>query len=428
MTMLLNELFNEFFQSIIEYNLDAVLVFSIEGKIIKQNQQAAKIFGYTDDEARGIHFRKLIVSKQEEIFDQMKRAAQGIPFDTEINAYCKKRKVLHLQVKCIPLKSQNQIIGFFCVVKDMTESFKAKLSLRESEKRYQLLADNSLDLIQLLNLDGIVTYASPSHKTVLGYNAEEYVGKWVLHQPDGAVDESFKKTFVNMVLTQKAFTHEIRRKHRSGYDVWLELKGTPMFDEDGNFQHMMLVGREVTERKIYQKELEFLSFHDSLTGVPNRRLFKEKLEQALKEGKRYQRKFALLFIDLDHFKRINDTYGHDIGDELLLEFSNRVKQQLRECDTLARHGGDEFTIILSDLQAEAEAIKIAKRILGSLKEPWKIGKHVIQMTLSMGIALYPKDGISSDELLKHADNALYVVKENGRNNMQVYSRITEDLS
>ncbi|MBO0962799.1 sensor domain-containing diguanylate cyclase [Neobacillus sp. MM2021_6] len=426
--MTLNESSNELFQSIVEENPDAVLVFSVDGRIVQLNRKAVEILGYTVEEALGIHFRRVIVSKQKRVFTHFKKAVQGIPYKDEIDAYHKKGNVLHLQVKCIPLKSQHKIICYFCIVKDLTEFYKAKDSLRDSERRYRLLADNSLDLIQLLNLDGVVTYASPSHKTVLGYNAEEYIGKWVLHQPDGVVDEGFKDTFVNMVLTQKAFTREIHRIHPSGYDVWLELKGTPMFDEDGNFQHMMLVGREITERKNYQKELEFLSFHDALTGVPNRRLFKEKLEQALKEGKRYNRKFAVLFIDLDHFKRINDTYGHDIGDELLLEFSLRVKNQLRETDTLARHGGDEFTIILSELIDEEDALIIAKRILASLKEPWKFGEHVIQMTLSMGIAFYPTDGTTSDELLKHADNALYVVKESGRNNVQIYSRLTEDLS
>lgn len=425
---LLKELSNEIFQSIIEHNPDAVFVFSMEGRIVKINQAAAKIFGFFIEEAAGMHYRNLIVPKEvQKLHRFVKEIVQGKTFEVELDAYHKNGKVMQLEVKCIPLKVRCKIIGIYCVIKDMTELIKAKNSLAESEKRYRLLANNSLDLIQLVNLDGIVTYASPSHKTVLGYDADEYVGKWVLHQPDGNIDEEFKASFVHMVLTQKAFTCEILRQRKSGEEVWLELKGTPMFDEDGNIEYMMFVGREITERKNYQKELEFLSFHDPLTGVANRRLFRELLEQALREAGRYHRKFAVMFIDLDHFKHINDRFGHDIGDDLLKKFSQRVKSCLRDSDTLARHGGDEFTIILSEIHEEEDAIKIAKRILAAVQEPWDLGIEKVQTTSSLGIAFFPKDGMTSEELMKHADSALYQVKESGRNNFHAYSSLDHDI-
>lgn len=421
---LFNEISSEIFQSIIEHNPDAVFIFSMEGKIVQINETSSSIFGYTLEEAKGMHYRNLIVHKQaRRLHHHIRGMLQGKSFEVEIDAYDNSGKLMHLQVKSIPLMRQQHIIGIYCVVKDLTELTLAKISLQESEKRYRLLADNSLDLIQLVNLDAIVTYASPSHKAVLGYDAEEYVGKWVLYQPNGEIDENFKKIFTHMVLTQKSITCEIRRRHKSGKEVWLELKGTPMFDEDGNIEHMMLVGREITERKEYQKELEFLSFHDPLTGVPNRRLFKELLEQTLKEAIRYQRKFAVMFLDLDRFKQINDQLGHDKGDILLQQFSQRVKSCLRDSDTLARHGGDEFTIILPEIQSESDAIQIATRILAAVQEPWDLGDENIQTTSSIGIAFYPQDGTTSEDLLRHADATLYTVKENGRNNYRTYSQL-----
>lgn len=303
---------------------------------------------------------------------------------------------------------------------DVTERKIVEEALMKSEKRYRLFADSSLDLIQEVNLDGIVTYASPSHKDVIGYEPEEYVGKWVFYQPNAGIDQKFKEIFFNMFITRNPFTYEISRKHKEGHDVWVELKGTPMWDEEGNFQYMMLVGREVTERKRHQKHLEYLSYHDTLTGVANRRLFKERLEQQLKVAKRYNRKLAVMFMDLDRFKSINDTLGHDVGDELLKQFSHRVRSHLRDSDTIARQGGDEFTILLSNIQEEQDALKIANRIFSSIQEPWKIGNHSLHTTSSIGISFYPKDGTTIRELMKHADTALYNAKENGRNGFKAY--------
>ena len=163
-----------------------------------------------------------------------------------------------------------------------------------------------------------------------------------------------------------------------------------------------------------------MAFYDSLTGIPNRRLFQEKLVQAIKEADRYERKFALLYLDIDKFKEINDTLGHEAGDELLKKFSKRVQSSLRDSDTLGRQGGDEFTILLCDIKEEQTAVRIAERILNSLQEPWTINNKKIYTTSSIGVAFYPKDGTSFDELMKYADTAMYAAKETGRNNIKVY--------
>ncbi|MDR7238783.1 PAS domain S-box protein [Neobacillus drentensis] len=543
MNEILKESSLDIYQSLIEHNPDAIFVFKVDGRVKEVNPIVTKLFGYSQEEIQGIHYQEIIVPEQvEKANDHFGQVLQGISCEDEIDVFHISGQILHLQVKSIPLAIQNEIVGIFCVAKDITKQRKLETSLKENEERYQklveyspsgvlvhqhgailyanpsalkllketrliqkeirsyihsdhyeaydqrvsqiewgeelpfiemklirqdgetiiaelggvliiydgcpailtlfrdiserkeaeqalhesekqyrLLADNSLDLIQLVNLDGIVTYASPSHKTVLGYDPEEYVGERVFYQPDGTIDSTFKKTFLNMVYTHKSFTCEIIRKHKEDYHVWVELMGKPMFDKDGEVQHLMLVGHEITERKEYQKNLEYLSYHDSLTGIPNRRLFNERLEQTLKEAKRYGRKFAIMYMDMDNFKQINDTMGHDAGDELLKQFSNRVKSHLRESDILARQGGDEFTILLSEILKEEDALKVAERIVTSLQEPWQIDEHIFQTTSSVGIAFYPKDGITCQILMKHADIALYKAKAIGKNNIKVYS-------
>src|SRR5579875_630629 len=384
------EAYVEIYQSIIKHNPDAVIVFTREGKVKEVNLIVTNLLGYDAQEIQGLHYQQLIVSYEIEKVDRyFGEVLHGKSYSGELNAVHKSGKILPLQVKAIPLTVNKEIVSVFCVAKDFT----LQKQLETSLKQYRLLAENSLDLIQFVNLDGIVTYASPSHKWLLGYGPEEYVGKWLFHRPEKEVDEKFKEMFFNMVLSQKPCTCEIVREHKEGGLVWIELIGTPMFDQEGKIEYMMLVGRNITERKKYERELEHLGLHDALTELPNRRLFNERMDHALKEAKRYGRKFAVMCLDMDNFKRINDTFGHATGDELLRQFSIRVKQCLRESDTIAQQGGDEFVILLPEIQNEEDALKIAGRILDSLQEPWHIGKNIFfRTTSSIGLAFYPMDG------------------------------------
>lgn len=227
----------------------------------------------------------------------------------------------------------------------------------------------------------------------------------------------------HILKTKKSDSIEFRLSDVKGNWIWFESEVTPFFDEDGQFKHFLFTSREIMERKAFEEKLTHLAFHDTLTQIPNRRLFMDRLNQAIKEAERYERKMAVMFMDMDRFKKINDNLGHDVGDELLKQFAQRVAKCIRESDTLARLGGDEFTVLLPEIQEEQNAIHIAKRILSSLQEPWIIGKHIFHTTSSIGIAFYPADGINTRDLLKHADKALYMAKEDGRNNFKTYSKL-----
>lgn len=323
------------------------------------------------------------------------------------------------------IDDSGNIIQLMVVGRDITSRKLRQDALRKSEERYRLIAENMKDLVCIIDENTCFRYASPSHISVLGYPSESYEGRsakeWI-HEEDLTRVDRFLFTRLS---DKESGVLEFRFRNINGNWIWLEGKVTPIFNQAGEFQHFLVVSREITERKMYEEKLKHLAEHDSLTNLPNRRFFKEHFNHILKLAKRYKRKFALMYMDLDNFKQINDTLGHDVGDELLKQFSERILQNIRESDVLARLGGDEFIVLLSEINDEAEIAMIAERILTSVQEPWEIGQHTFNTTSSIGISLYPYDGNTPHELVKNADRALYKAKEAGRN---TYKMVRGDRS
>ncbi|RNB61459.1 diguanylate cyclase [Brevibacillus gelatini] len=190
---------------------------------------------------------------------------------------------------------------------------------------------------------------------------------------------------------------------------------SPVFNSDGVCTHVFSVTRDITERKKLEWQLEYMAYHDVLTGLPNRRLLYENLQQSLEKAKESGEMVAALYLDCDHFKQINDTLGHDAGDTFLQMLAQRLQACVREQDMVARLGGDEFVVILTGIQNERQAEKVATRILHSLQQPWSFRGQTFSVTSSIGIALYPVSASEADQLLSNADKALYKAKETGRN-------------
>ncbi|SEN79691.1 PAS domain S-box-containing protein/diguanylate cyclase (GGDEF) domain-containing protein [Paenibacillus sp. OK076] len=428
MRKFLSEQSIEAFRSIINYNPDAIFIVSNEAKIVEVNEGVTECLGYKKEEIMGSSYKDIFCLHQLDLISQFFfEVLKGASCQYVAEAYHINGNIVHLQIKQVPLFFEGKVNGIFGVAKNITEQRQLLTALKESEERYRLLAENSLDLIQLINLDGIVEYASPSHKMVLGFDPKEYIGKWVFYQPNDEVDENFRTIFMSMLLLQKPFTYEIQRQHEQGFPVWLELKGTPMFDESGDFKNMMLVGREITERKKYQIQLEQLSYHDALTGAPNRRFLNKMLSDALSGEKTDVGQLAVMFADLDNFKQINDTLGHDAGDELLRQFVKRAGAYLREHEVLTRMGGDEFVFVIPQVQSSSDVRQMAEDILESLQLPWNIDGQELYTTSSIGIAFYEKHD-TVKELLQKADAALYLAKAEGKNTYRIFSFLDSSIS
>jgi diguanylate cyclase (GGDEF)-like protein/PAS domain S-box-containing protein len=202
---------------------------------------------------------------------------------------------------------------------------------------------------------------------------------------------------------------------------YISISGRPVFDEHGALAGYRGVGRDITERRRAEERIETLAFYDALTSLPNRSMFQQRMQHALALARRHQTRLAILFIDLDRFKNINDAMGHEAGDRLLAEVAARLRRCLRDCDTVSRLGGDEFVVLVETLAEPSDAGKIARKILSEIAEPIVLSGHEYQVTASIGISVFPGDGQDQETLMKHADIAMYVAKEQGKNNFQYYS-------
>ncbi|MCI4624474.1 MAG: diguanylate cyclase [Candidatus Magnetoovum sp. WYHC-5] len=219
-----------------------------------------------------------------------------------------------------------------------------------------------------------------------------------------------------------------RHTRKNGDEVWLSVYKLPWRDKAGDIIGTMGISRDITQLKSVEeklleneKQLSFLAYHDPLTTLPNRLLFSDRIKQTIAYSKRQNKKFALMFLDLDHFKDINDTLGHDKGDELLKEVAKRLKQCIRESDTVARQGGDEFVFLLADIHSREDVKSVTSKIIKTLETDFLLGDTQMSITTSIGISIFPKDGENIDTLVKKADIALYNAKAAGRNNYQFYN-------
>jgi len=256
---------------------------------------------------------------------------------------------------------------------------------------------------------------------ITGYNHDEVIGKNPRLLQSGQQDDEFYSQMWQEIQQQGRWRGELinRKKDGSLYPSWQTISA--VFDDQGTLRHYVSVFSDITQIKQSQEEVFHLAYHDTLTNLPNRLLLKERLNQAIKHAHRKQRTFTLMFVDLDNFKNINDTQGHNEGDLLLQNIATLLRHTLRDKDTIARIGGDEFILLFDDVAELQEAEKLASKVLSVLSAPIELSESSANISASIGICQFPQDGDSADELLKNADTAMYRAKQQGRNNFQFYS-------
>jgi diguanylate cyclase (GGDEF)-like protein/PAS domain S-box-containing protein len=293
--------------------------------------------------------------------------------------------------------------------------------LHDSEQRWRALARNSADLVMVLDPDGTVRYASPSATRILGVTPSMLETHSLfdrVHSDDRTALETAFRDATRQA--ESRFEREARVLRDGGAWVTLQMIGDNLQD-DPSIAGMLLTSRDITERREAELRVERLATRDALTGLPNRLLLNDRLHRNLFNASRHADRFAVMFIDLDHFKTINDSLGHDAGDELLRQVAERLVACVRRGDTVARLGGDEFVVMLERIGDDADAAQVAEKMVEALVRPFDVGGRMLASGCSIGVALYPSDGEDAGTLLKNADTAMYQAKAQGRGRYRFFS-------
>lgn len=299
---------------------------------------------------------------------------------------------------------------------DITQQKKDTEQLRLASRIFESTSEGLL----ITDADTNIIWVNQSFEKITGYRQEEVLGRDPGLLNSGLQEDNFYALMYASLATTGNWQGEIinRRKDGTVYPEWLTI--STLVDAANQITHYVAIFSDITERKASEERIRYLSEHDFLTKLPNRMLLEDRLRQTIIQAQRQPQQFAVLFIDLDRFKSINDSYGHPVGDRLLQTVAERLKSAVRSSDTICRQGGDEFLILLHHIHDADDAARIADTIILSVGDPYTVDGHLLNTSPSIGIALYPDDGVDAETLIKNADTAMYVSKENGRNNYHFF--------
>lgn len=309
-------------------------------------------------------------------------------------------------------------------------------ALLENQRRRERLNDQSMRILSsaveqsqsgiiIADCAGVIDYVNPRYTQITGYSKDDAVGRVAELLNDEELTDVNNISLQEALQLGASWKTFMVSKRRNGEHFWQQVTVSPIHDDLGALSHIVLNIEDISDRVETQAQMEKLAFYDPLTGLENRRLFRDRLEQGLKHLRRSKKSMALLFLDLDQFKRINDTLGHDAGDELLCTVAQRLRACVREEDIVARLGGDEFTILLANITSADDAGLVARKILRSLLEPVTLSTQEVTVSCSIGITVAPEDSMNASVLMRNADLAMYRAKDQGRNNFQYF---TDDMN
>ena len=418
---------------IIDSMFEGIIVCDADGDLLLVNQSARKMLKINSELSSLSQVRSAYADYHDSeslvLFwhhHPLVRALAGEQIkDRDLSLFDRKRNLsLTLNHASVPLRDgEGQIVGAVDVFRDSTEKHRAFLELKRAEEQFRLLVEGTTDYaIFMLDQEGLVVSWNPGAERIFGFGKSEVIGK---HQSVFFTPEDHAKNGPDCRLKQASQEGRVEedgwRVRKDGHRFWCTGVTGALRNADGNLKGFVAILRDNTERRLVDQNNFFLANHDALTGLPNRARFLERLHEALINADRDRTRVAVLLLDLDRFKAINDTLGHHTGDQFLRLVSKRLTQCVRETDTVARLGGDEFVLILTRLKSLSSAELIAENILHELGKTYAIDNHEINSGASIGIAFYPQDGGDSGELLQKADLAMYRAKATGRGCYRVFA-------
>ena len=304
--------------------------------------------------------------------------------------------------------------------RELSERYAAQLLVEERLRLHTTAFDNSHEGITLTNASGEMLDVNPAFTRITGYERSEVIGRNPRVLKSGRHDQAFYEAMWKSILSTGSWRGEIWNRSKFG-DIYPELLSiSAVHDEDGQLTNFVAVFSDISRLKEQEKQLVQMAYFDALTGLPNRSLLADRIVQASAQTRRTDTLMAVCYLDLDGFKPINDTWGHDIGDQLLIEVANRFKSTLRAGDTVARLGGDEFVLLMLGLTSQAECERAVQRMLQLVGNPLLVAPQPVMLSASIGVSVFPTDDSDADTLLRHADQAMYRAKQSGKNRFHVF--------
>lgn len=386
-------------KTIINNHFHSMVVLDLDGKVLFLNEEAEKLFNRTHE--------------------QMVGDTLGIPLElnkiSELEILRSQSELITVEMRAVPI-IWNDDNAYLLSFIDISE----KKKMEQELKILYRASEQSPASIVITNVEGNIQYVNSKFETVSGYKKEEVIGKNPRVLKSGYTHETDYKNLWKTISNGKEWQGEFHNKRKNGELYWERALISPIFNSVGAITHYIAVKEDITEEKQQQLLLKYQAKYDYLTKIPNRNYALEKVHKLLNQAEENKYNTGLMFIDLDHFKEVNDTLGHDFGDELLVEATMRMKGELRSTDLLARLGGDEFFIVIPIVQSRHELQIIANKIIQILKKPFYIFQEKIFISASIGITIFPEDGQELKQLIRNADLAMYQSKKNGRDQFQFY--------
>jgi diguanylate cyclase (GGDEF)-like protein/PAS domain S-box-containing protein len=380
------------------------------------NKNYARIWGWDEASIVGRSVSDVIGEEgYAAIAPYIERVVQGeaVTYERAVRAADGAERVL--EVNLLPHKADTgETLAGFVLITDITRHREAEKAVRESEERLRKFADATHEGI-VFHENGILSDCNEAVARLTGYSHSELVGSEIFRY----IAPDYREAAVNALRTGYERPYESEIVTKDGVRIPVEFEGRVMTIQGKTYR--MSVMRDIRRRKASQARIHYLAHHDLLTGLPNRALLLDRLDFILASARRHASQIGVLFIDLDNFKTVNDSLGHVAGDMLLKLIAERIQRTLRTMDVVSRHGGDEFLVVLPDLESTEAPVPVAEKLLAAISEPVEIEGQSLSVSPSIGISLFPRDGVTADALIKNADAAMYLAKARGRSNYQFFN-------
>ncbi|MGZ5433083.1 MAG: EAL domain-containing protein, partial [Thermoanaerobaculia bacterium] len=400
-------------RQLIATTLDAVVSVDSALNVVDWNREAEATFGIPASAAIGKKFPAALLPEH---------ALDAFPHGRLIETIIRRTNGEELPVEVTVAPAGSGLDATFTAfIRDISERKRAQRELEQREQRFRTIVEKSWSGVVLLDGDVRFSFAGSSTEHIIGYAEHEMIGRSLFDFVHPREVEASRRVFAEALRSPNHEMHgELRFRHKNGNWIWLEGFSQNLLHEP-SVGAIVLNYRDVSQRKETEKQLEYRAYYDSLTGLPNRLLFRDRLVHSLEHAARNRVGVAVMYLDIDHFKLVNDALGHSFGDRLLADISRRLQGALRASDTISRIGGDEFSILLPEVVSADAVAGVARKILDSLAQPFRVEGHDLFVTASLGISCFPSDGKDAETLLKCADAAMYRAKELGRNQAQLFT-------